>query len=301
MTASLDWRCDECGGTLRDVRSPTPEAAGAKECAGCDRRIEADEAGVWRFAAGFRPPGFTPARRDHLLAIERNHFWFPARHRLLAELVERRGGGGSRALDLGCGSGDFLAHLAHRFELAVGVDAYPESLAVARRHAVDAVLIQADTARVPLEGGQFDLVVALDVLEHVEPAGFLEEAGRLIRPTGRLLLSVPAFPSLWSPLDEKAGHRCRYTRHTLTAELADGGWRLVHHTYYQAALFPLLWLVRRFSTRALRRAERTPSRLLSAPLAAVNALEVRCFGGITLPWGSSLIAVAERAATGESP
>lgn len=286
----LFWRCPDCGEALLHSGSEL-------RCGDCELAAERDTAGVWRFADGFRPAGFDPSRREHLAAIEAGHFWFPPRRELLASLLERHGYGrrnrGS-ALELGCGAGGFLGVLEERFELVVAVDAYGESLATAAQRTGQATLVQADVLRVPLRDHQFDLVVALDVLEHVEGPAFLHEAARLTRPGGRLLLSVPAFPSLWSPLDEAAGHRCRYRKRDLSRQLAESGWQLVHHTHYQAILFPLVWLVRRFSNQALRRAERAPSPVTAAPLALVNRLEVKLFRRLQLPWGSSLMAVAER-------
>lgn len=122
------------------------------------------------------------------------------------------------------------------------------------------------------------------------------EAARLVEPGGWLLLSVPALPALWSELDEAAGHRCRYTRPLLEAELSRQAWRLVHWTHYQLALLPLLWAVRRAPWRAGRRVERRPPRALGRLLGAVDALEVRALGRLRLPWGSSLVALARNGA-----
>jgi SAM-dependent methyltransferase len=176
----------------------------------------------------------------------------------------------------------------------VGVDAYDESLARARRNAPGAVLVQANVCRVPLAGEQFDLAVALDVLEHVEAAAFLAEARRLATVGGRLLLTVPAFPSLWSPLDEKAGHRCRYRRSDLGRELEEYGWSVVYWTHYQALLFPALWLVRRSGLARLLAFERHPPGWVSRPFGFVNAAEVRLWGRRRLRFGSSLVVLARR-------
>ncbi|MDA8017552.1 MAG: class I SAM-dependent methyltransferase [Thermoanaerobaculia bacterium] len=259
-----------------------------------------DPANYWACAEGFEPPGFPDSRRRHLTEIENRHFWFPARRRLLASLLERhvpRSSTSRGAIELGCGTGDFLQVLSGMFESVVGVEAYGQSLAVAAEGDSTAVLIQSDATTVPLDSGQFDLVAALDVLEHVEPRSFLEEAARLAKPAGRLLVSVPAFPSLWSPLDEAAGHRCRYRLPDLVRQLAAYGWRVVHHTHYQALLFPVVWLARRFSTSRVRRLERRPSDAIAIPFGMINQLEVSLFGGLRLPWGSSLIVVAERIPT----
>jgi SAM-dependent methyltransferase len=160
------------------------------------------------------------------------------------------------------------------------------------------VLIEGDATRVPLADASFDLVVALDVLEHVAPEALLGEARRLLRPGGALLLSVPAFPSLWSPLDEAAGHRCRYRRRELAAELAANGFCAVHWTHYQALLFPVAWLARRFASDGPVPLERRPPRLLGRALGLVNQLEVTLFARRRLGFGTSLWMLAQRAGDG---
>jgi SAM-dependent methyltransferase len=285
--ADLEWRCRRCETELK-------MAPGVLFCPGCGERIELID-GIWRFDPDFEPPGFDARRRDHLEDIERSHFWFPARTRLLLTVLERAGGPRESALELGCGTGGFLAELTARYQTVVGVDAYAESLERARRRAPDAVLVQADACRTSFIEPGFDLVAALDVLEHLDPRALLDEARRLAAPRGWLLVSVPAFPVLWSALDEVAGHRCRFRRHQLAAKLAESRWELHHWTHYQALLFPLVLLARRVGSARLHREERYPRAVVSRVLGAINALEVRLLGRRRVPWGSSLLALARAA------
>ena len=286
---TLAWRCPVCVG---DLGADGDELV----CAACGRRFAARD-GVWRFSPDLVPKGFGRDRRDHLASLD-GHFWFPPRAELLCRLLDRWGGGRrAAALDAGCGAGAFLPSLLERSPLVVGVDAYHESLAAAPpAAAARAVRVQADVRHIPFAGGQFDLLCALDVLEHLEPAPFLGELRRLAAPDARLLVAVPAFPALWSEADVLAGHRRRYRRATLAAELAGAGWRLLHATHYQALLFPLTWASRRLAPARLRAVERRPGRLLGRLLGAVNRFEVAAFSNRRLPWGTSLVAVARRAA-----
>ena len=284
--AELRWLCPECAGDLA-------AKGAALSCPACGWRIEPD-GGVWPMTPDFIPPGFEPARRDHLADIETDHFWFPARRRLLQRILDDHGGACGRAIDLGCGNGTFLTQLAARAESVVGVDAYRASLATARTHLPNATMIQGNACRVPLADAQFDLAVCLDVLEHVPPAPLLDEAHRLLRPDGRLLITVPAAPSLWSDLDRSMGHRCRYRAGQLVDELSSSGFTPLHVTHYQFLLFPLLWIARRLPPRRLQRVERHPPRWLGRLLGAVNAAEVHGLGRHRLGWGSSLVVLARR-------
>lgn len=307
------WRCPSCRGVLSyaarahgasgtQVGGTHPDSIDGPpaHCPVCQVSYPA-EAGHRRFAPNFQPEGFPRERQQHLAEIAQDHFWFPARERLLARLLDRHRRRNGVALEIGCGPGRFLPSLAQRFSQVLAVDAYDASLGDAaarldpeprrRTH-----LAQADVRRLPVASDACDWVVALDVLEHLDDdRAALAELHRVTRPGGRLLVSVPAFPHLWSAQDEAAGHRRRYRVSTLGAALAAAGWQWCHHTHYQATLFPLLWASRRLAS-GLDGVERRPPAWLGHLLGAVNRAEVAAFSGLSLPWGSSLMAVAQRPA-----
>jgi SAM-dependent methyltransferase len=279
-------RCRACGAT-------SPAGDSTWQC-GCGETLSRTD-GIWRVDQ-FEPAGFAAPSRNHLADFEEGHFWFVQRERLVLALLARQALAPQRVLDLGCGNGRLLAALAARGAQVTGVDAYADSLARAHTRAPTATLLQADLTDVPVPDGAFDLVAALDVLEHVEPEPFFAEVRRLLAPGGRLLLSVPAFASLWSERDRRAGHRKRYRRRELEAELRDHGFTALVFTHYQFLLFPLLWLSRRLDARRPRPLERFPPAAIGRLLGAVNRLEVSCWGTKSLPWGSSLLAIAQPAA-----
>ena len=265
-------------------------------CTRCGYGLSLEE-GVWRNEALALPAGFPPERRDHLSEIEKAHFWFGPRDRLLYLLAKRLFSSRGEALELGCGSGRLLKNWDRLFDLVTGVESYGASLDEAAAARSGAVLVQADVAALPFAAGQFDILLAFDVLEHVEADDMLREARRVAREGAGLLLSVPAFQGLWSYADEVAGHRCRYDLRRLEEELGRQQWRLVGHTYYQFALFPLLWLSRRVLGRQGSSVERMPGPVLSRMLGAINSLEVQLSSDLPLPFGSSLIAWAEADST----
>jgi SAM-dependent methyltransferase len=283
--AASTFLCRSCG-------AASPARGDAWSCA-CGAAFAAKD-GIWQVDA-LEPAGFSAASRGHLASFEEDHFWFAGRQLLLLACLDRLPEPPRRAIDLGCGNGRFLAALAERGAAVTGVDAYADSLARAKARAPAATLLAADVTAVPLEDAGFDLVAALDVLEHLEPSRLLAEARRLLAPGGRLLLSVPAFASLWSVRDERAGHLKRYRRRLLEAELAASGFALEFATHYQFLLFPLVWLSRRLDAKSPLPLERRPPGPLGRLLGAVNRLEVGLWGRRSLPWGSSLVALARPA------
>ncbi|MBF0125736.1 MAG: class I SAM-dependent methyltransferase [Magnetococcales bacterium] len=271
---------------------PAGEAvARCERCGASWRSID----GVWSQAEPFIPPGFSEMSRSHLAQLERSHFWFVSRDRLLRRCLARFAPGqAGPVLDLGCGSGRFLTSLKETCPARVGVDGHRLSVEQAAKRDPAATWVHADLLHVPFADGQFAIAMALDVLEHLEPMPFLQEAHRLVRPGGMLLIAVPAFPFLWSGVDQAAGHRCRYRVASLRRELERAGWHWEGHTHYQFLLFPLLLLTRLGNRRPLTALERQTPMWLNRLLGRVNQWEVSGLGALSLPWGSSLMAWARR-------
>ncbi len=113
-----------------------------------------------------------------------------SRHRnpwIADEIVRMLGPTPQRVLDLGCGAGFLSNHLAARGHHVTGIDTTPENLGVARAHDATktAAYEVADACALPFADGSFDVVCAMDLLEHVtEPEKLIGEVGRVLRPGG---------------------------------------------------------------------------------------------------------------------
>jgi SAM-dependent methyltransferase len=129
-------------------------------------------------------------------------------------------------VDIGCGAGDLVAWLGERGYDVRGIDVSEPIVRAAREHLRDRGLnpswIEQSSIESVIERGELaDNVVSMECLEHIEDdASAFDSLVAAVRPGGRLILSVPAMPSLFGPKDVAVGHHRRYTAGQLRA-LAD--------------------------------------------------------------------------------
>ncbi len=245
---------------------------------------------------------------------EDRHWWFASRTRAILAYLDRYIGPGRdrRVLDIGCGAANMAHHLAH-YGHVVGVDTNPRPLEVARQRGMEAYQATADA--LPFGDGEFGLVAMLDTVEHVpaQDAAF-QECHRVLRSPGgglaggRLLVTVPAFMFLWSKNDVLNMHQRRYSRPELKAKLEQHGFRVLRISYNNFFVFPLaaaLILLRRgraepelasphFDEDAYQVEMEPAPPLLNALLTWVGKLEVALLRRVDLPFGTSIIAIAEK-------
>lgn len=255
----------------------------------------------------YDPEYFAP-----LFQAEERHFWFRARNRVITEMICRVAKAfspGYRILEIGCGTGNVLGaveKVCHP-EAIVGMDLFLEGLRYAR-HRVTCPLVQADLHRPPFSR-PFELIGMFDVLEHIqEDEQVLRSLHRLVAPQGYLLLTVPAFPGLWSYFDEASHHVRRYRMKELQNKLRQAGFHTRLMSYYMAGIFPLVWLKRKAArARSSPAASGGPgdSELALEELRivpVVNEMLARLLGWeagllarrIRLPFGTSILALAQR-------
>jgi SAM-dependent methyltransferase len=237
-----------------------------------------------------------------LHAFEDWYWWFVARRRAALQFARDFGPppGPIRVLDAGCGTGSLMEQWGHFPDVEVtGIDLSPEALEFSHRRGQDR-LVQGDLTTLPFASGTFDLVTALEVVEHVESdEAALAELCRVLKPGGTLLLSVPAYRFLWSSHDVALHHKRRYTAHRIVASLARAGLDSTKVTYLLSFLFvPIaLW---RLVDRLLHRTEQAHAHLAPVPpgvnrlLIHLQNLELALARRINLPFGVSLFCVARK-------
>jgi len=235
-------------------------------------------------------------------ATEDTHWWFVGRRAVVLSLLRPLLPPGSpRILDVGCGTGSTLKEL-ERLGDAVGADISEEALAFCRRRGCRDVR-KVEEEALPFREAEFDAVLSLDVLEHIENEGrALAEYRRALKPGGILLLTVPAYRWLWSAHDDINRHRRRYTRGPLRALLRSSGFEPERATYFCTFLFPPVALIRmavRFLAKALHHEEhglefKIPGQFINRACQAVFASEAFWLQRADFPFGSSLLAICRK-------
>ncbi len=235
---------------------------------------------------------------------ERDHFWFRGFRRFVEPLVARAAAGRRpRILDCGCGTGHNLVMLG-RHGSAYGIDLTWAGLQYARTSGQKSIA-QATASRLPFGDARFGIVTSFDVLyslpDDVERDA-LAEMHRVLEPGGTAIVNVAALEALKGNHSVLSAEIRRYTKADLTRRLEAAGFRVARATYTNFSILPLIAAVRvrqRLGGAHVETEEEItiPPVPVNAALSALLALEGAALRVVDMPIGSSLLAVAVKAAT----
>jgi SAM-dependent methyltransferase len=245
--------------------------------------------------------GYDEALFERLAEAEPRSFWYRARARLIVDTVRRFFPDARDVLEVGSGSGGVLLalHQALPSLRLVGAEPSAAGAALAReRLPAEIEVVERDVHELGFEG-DFDVVGAFDVLEHVErDQEALAALVRASRPGGGVIVLVPQHPRLWSEMDRVAQHVRRYRRRDLVDTAERVGLDVLYAGSFVSFLLPAM-IVSRAGRRLLRRrydpvAELEPG-VLNAVFERVLDGERRLIArGVTLPIGASLMLVGRK-------
>ena len=232
---------------------------------------------------------------DRMAELDGRHWWYRARRDILADLIARkiRLPEDARILEVGCGTGHNLEML-QRFGRADGIEIDPAARDLAEQRLGRPI----GTAPLPeltgVDEGAYDLVALLDVLEHVEDdRAALRSIARRLKPGGALLLTVPAFPWMWSAHDVVNHHKRRYTKKSLRAAIRDAGLSADFMGWFNSVLFPAAAGARLASrlTGKEDSDDKLPPRPVNAIFETLFGLERHAIGRLPFTPGVSIAAV----------
>jgi SAM-dependent methyltransferase len=228
--------------------------------------------------------------------LDQRHWWYRARRQVLAELIRREAmqPSGARVLEIGCGTGHNLTMLAE-FGSVDAVELDEEARAIAEERLGKHVMSAPLPELAGVADRQFDLIAALDVIEHIDDdqAAVAAIASKL-KAGGKFVMTVPAHQWMWSAHDVVNHHKRRYSKSALRRLIEASPLTLEKLGYFNSLLFPLA-VAERFASKLRSKEDadlKLPSAPLNAALRAVFAAERHLVGRLPLPPGLSLFAVA---------
>ena len=176
--------------------------------------------------------------------IEQTYWWFVGKQflvrRILQELPLNKTRQ-DRILDIGCGTG-FILKLLEHFGVSYGAECSPDAIQFLRHRSLNLV-VQSDVDQsLPFKNHTFSAITCLDVLEHLDnDLKLVKEMGRVCKPGGYVILTVPAYQILWSYHDIALHHKRRYTKQQMLSMIRHFNWKIVKCSYYNGILFfPIL-------------------------------------------------------------
>jgi SAM-dependent methyltransferase len=210
--------------------------------------------------------------------------------------------GKTKLLEIGCGTGGFIQNIVDNRDLVItGSEIYLKGLLYAKKKLPDVEFIQFDVTQGEIRQ-EFDIIVAFDVLEHIEDdLAAIANINKMLHKGGTFIMTVPQHKFLWSELDEIVKHKRRYSKWELQAKLQQMGFVINYSTSFLFVLFPMMLFSRIFDSwygksqsdkEALEKRVNFPKVLnwIFDHLMRIDEALIR--SGISLPFGGTLVVVA---------
>lgn len=239
---------------------------------------------------------------QNIFANHKTHWWYLGMRQITIALLDKHLSRkrNLKILDAGCGPGTAFSYLK-RYGQLIGVDASDEALRYARKHN-QVKIVKASVSSLPFKDNSFDLVVCLDVLYHLWVKNInqaLKEFNRVLKPGGFLFLREPAFKWLKSSHDLVDFGQRRFTKRQLQQALKRNSFKVGKISYANFLLFPLVLLKRLPESLKLKKTSpksdiRKLPPVLNLFLFKTLRTEAILLKYFNLPWGSSLICLAEK-------
>jgi SAM-dependent methyltransferase len=239
---------------------------------------------------------------DKMYQLEESNWWYAGRRDLVLKMADQISKAfkytSMNILDAGCGTGLNLKYL-QTCGCSIGLDISEDALRFSRIRGLPS-LVCGSADRLPFKNNVFDLVLALDVIEHIEDdKSAIKEFYRVLRTGGSLIVTVPAFMSLWSEHDLAVHHKRRYARPEICDLLRSGGFKIERASYWNLFLFLPVFAIRHIR-RLLNSEHKRQTDLVELPsiingfLLGLLGLERSMIGQFNLPIGISIICICKK-------
>lgn len=231
-------------------------------------------------------------------SVQENHWWFLVRREFFRKiLLENSFNTSATILDIGTSTGTNLKLLKDlNYENTIGIDYSKVALDFCTSKGFNN-LLQANVYNLPLPDASVDLILLTDILEHVNDRQALSEVLRVLKPGGKVLITVPAFQCLWGNHDDASQHLRRYRLPQLKALLKDNGLNLIENNYFNFILFLPILFVRKFIrifSIPINNDNHINNSLLNKVLYRVFSFDVFLSRKLKPPFGVSIFALVEK-------
>jgi 2-polyprenyl-3-methyl-5-hydroxy-6-metoxy-1,4-benzoquinol methylase len=236
-----------------------------------------------------------PKYAEQYRELYEKHWWWRARAELIIETLQRlRPSGWKYILDVGCGDGLLFPRL-RQFGMVEGIE--PSLRATNASNADGNCIYTCSFDQNFRPPHKYSLILMLDVLEHLQdPIGALRHAGELLEPNGTILITVPAFMTLWTNHDVLNHHFTRYTKGGLRQLAVRAGLRVMEARYFFHWMYAAKFIVHVFEHAFHPEAKlpHIPRAWINRSLYMISRAEQKLLSKLPIPIGSSLMAVVER-------
>jgi len=231
--------------------------------------------------------------------LEKDHWWFISRRDAVRRIINKYDKN-IKILEIGCSSGQLIDVLkGDKYSEITGIDISKEAVQLCQcRNMRD--IIQMDGSRMGFKRGKFDLIIASDILEHMDnDFHVIKEWRRVLKENGEIVAFVPAFKFLWSDHDEVNKHFRRYSKRELISLFEESGFEVVRVSYWNFFFFFPVLIVRLIKRKIIKfskpkdelfRMNKIVNQFLVALLKVEN-IHANCFN---LPLGLSLFIIAKK-------
>lgn len=179
--------------------------------------------------------------------MEKSYWWHIGKRHMVKALVKKYFGERKdlNILEIGCGTGGLTQELT-QFGKVTGFDISSDAVAYCKSKGLKNIFVQ-DIISLDVSKFEekFDLILALDVLEHIqEDVIAMQKIHTMLKEDGLFFINVPAHKFLWSEHDEALEHKRRYHRVELVKKVIDSGFEPVSNSYFVSLISPLIILYR---------------------------------------------------------
>jgi len=243
-------------------------------------------------------PHMSANELENMYIQEKDHWWFIAKGWFMKNLLKSRPAP-KRILDAGCGTGHNALSLKSK-SFYVGCDVVSEALQFCQQNQLGN-LTQGNLTQLGFKNESFDLILCLDVIEHVDnDRKALLELKRLLAPDGIIALGVPAWRRLYGPHDVALSHMRRYNPRDLKTLIADCGLKYEKMSFWYVIPFLPVYIIRSFrkhfkpSESLQSDTHKPPSKFVNAVMLRLLRLEAWLQQFIPMPFGTTLVALVKR-------